>query len=101
MKKVAKVVAGLALTMSLVGCGSTAEPEKTVAKVPEDNKIQIFKMYDTEEGTYMLDPEAEFENVIFVERPEAEDMGIYGMHHGTEVTGVFDKEGWELSYIKK
>lgn len=94
MKNVLRVAAGLALTMSLAG-GSVTNAESV------QNEIPLFKMYDTEEGTYLLDPAAETENVIFVDKEEAIEWEVYEIHHGTKVTGLFDEEGWELEGIKK
>ena len=91
MKNVAKVVTGLALTLALVGC---TQEEKS-------NEIELFKMYDSQQGTFLLDPKAEEENVILVEPQEAKYWGVDDLHHGTKVIGIFDEEGWELLGIKE
>lgn len=94
MKKSVKASLALVLALGVAGCSNEA-------KAVENNEIQLFKMYDTEKGTYLLDPKAEYENVILVDKELAVEWEVYGIHHGTEVTGVFDEEGWELLDIKK
>lgn len=91
MNKAASIVASLVLSVSILTGASANEP--TV-------EISLFKMYDTTEGTYLLDPTSEYENVIFVDKEQAIKWGVYDMHHGTKVTGIFDETGWELHGIK-
>ena len=91
MKKVASIVAALTLSVGIL-TGASAK-ETTV-------EISLFKMYDTTEGTYLLDPSSDYENVIFVDKEQAIKWGVYKIHHGTKVIGVFDETGWELSDIK-
>lgn len=69
---------------------------------PQANQqLDIYYMYQDEYGMYFLDPEAEYENVIFVEYYDTSRWGIPAdIHHGTKLVGIFDKEGWELLGIQ-
>lgn len=75
--------------------------EQVKTKEGAPNVIKLFVMYSNDEGTYLLDPSAEFENVIYVDKVTAIKYGIYDLHHGTKVNGIFDKTDWDLLGIKK
>lgn len=83
----------LLAVVALAGCSNDAQGKET--------EIELFKMYDNAEGTYLLDPKAEVENVILVEKEQADEWSLDELHHGTKVTGIFDEEGWELLEIKE
>lgn len=63
--------------------------------------IEIYFMYGNDDGTYWLDPSAEYENVIYVGYDELEEWNIdYDrLHHGNMMIGLFDETGWELMEI--
>lgn len=60
--------------------------------------IELWYMYSNEDGTYWLDPSAEYENVIFVgyESLEEWNVSVDSLHHGNMMIGLFDETGWEL-----
>lgn len=91
MKKLISIGAALALSIGILLGASAKEPQV---------EIGLFKMYSTNEGTYLLDPNADYENVIFVDKAHAIKWGVYDMHHGTKIIGIFDETGWELEGIK-
>lgn len=73
-----------------------AEPD-IVVESENTVELDIFFMYENKKGGYFLEPKAEFENVIFIDKKEMENMNMdKDIHHGTKFTGVFDSEGWEL-----
>lgn len=80
--------------VALAGCSNDAQGKGA-------KEIELFKMYNDSKGTYLLDPEAEHENVILVEKEQAAEWKLDELHHGTKVTGIFDEEGWELLEIKE
>lgn len=62
----------------------------------ESNQTTLFYMYSNEEGHYLLDPLAEYENVIFVGH---DDFLITKeqAHHGNRFIGTFEDDTlWEL-----
>lgn len=69
--------------------------------VNEEQSIELFFMYGNEEGTYWLDPKAEYENVIWVDYESLIEWGIdfKELHHGNKKVGLFDETGWELFEI--
>lgn len=74
--------------------------EQVKAKEDAQKVIKLFVMYSNDEATYLLDPSAEFENVIYVDKANAIEWGIYNLHHGTKINGIFDKTGWDLLGVK-
>lgn len=82
------ILAGL-LSIGLAGCESPS------------NGVDLFYMYNNEEGAFFLDPSADVENVIFVDNDSLNDWDIpEDLHHGTKFVGEFDSTGWELNGIQ-
>lgn len=53
-----------------------------------------------ENGYYFHEPLAEFEDIIYVSHKDIYKWNKQDLELGDKVTGVFDKDGWELHYIK-
>lgn len=68
-------------------------------------QLDVFFMYGNENGTYWLEPSAEYENVVWIGYEDLKEWNIEfkSLHHGNKLIGTFDNEGWELfglEYIK-
>lgn len=59
-------------------------------------ELDLFYMYGDENGAFLLEPTAEYENVIFVPREMLEELEPFPTELGERFTGTFDAEGWEL-----
>lgn len=61
-------------------------------------ELDVFYMYSNEEGSYFLEPNAEYENVIFIDNDTLKEWNVNTdeLEHGMRYTGTFDKDGWEL-----
>lgn len=66
----------------------------------EHNQIELYYMYTNEDGTFLLDGNADTENVIYVSHDDmVEWIGsdyVNELHHGNKLIGTFDDDGWEL-----
>ena len=70
---------------------------------PEETKTEyeLFYMYGGPNGTYWLEPTAEYENTIYVDHASLEKWGIAPKQMGEKYIGTFDPTGWELQKIEK
>lgn len=66
----------------------------------ETQELELFYMYGDQEGAYFLEPQAEYENVIYVPRGTLDELPDFPTELGERFTGTFDSEGWELLSIK-
>lgn len=92
--KLNKLILSAITAVSLyTGLHINAEPQAQPA-----NQTTLFYMYSNEEGHYFLDPEAEYENVIFV---PLDDYYLSSPHHGDKFIGTFsDTDLWELEGLE-
>jgi len=62
----------------------------------DSNQTTLFYMYSNKNGHYFLDPLAEYENVILVEKADMPKLESK-LHHGKKFIGTFtDSDLWEL-----
>lgn len=62
----------------------------------ESNQTTLFYMYSNDNGHFFIDPLAEVENVIFVEKYDIPQLKGK-LHHGKRFIGTFvDESLWEL-----
>ncbi|MCL1700815.1 hypothetical protein [Lysinibacillus sp. Bpr_S20] len=72
----------------------------------KDNQTELFYMYSNKEGHFFLDPNAEFENVIYVglndyKIDENFKIDTAALHHGKKFIGTFaDDSLWELTGLE-
>lgn len=66
----------------------------------DDNQTTLYYMYSNDEGHYFLDPNQEYENVIYV---SLDDTYLdESVHHGDTFIGTFEDDTlWELVSIIK
>lgn len=76
-------------------------------EVVESDTVQldVFFMYGNENGTYWIEPSAEYENVIWIGYDDLKEWNIEfdELSHGNKLVGSFDETGWELfglEYVK-
>lgn len=73
----------------------------------KSNEATLFYMYSNNEGHYFLDPNSEYENLIYVGLNDWKvdsniKINTAKLHHGQKFIGTFDEEyEWELTGIKK
>lgn len=83
-------------------CTTVAEAVETLDdEEPKlaDNQAYLYYMYKDETGHYLLDPSAEYENVIYVS-PDMLTLEV-DIHHGTRFIGKFaDETKWDLIGLK-
>lgn len=74
-----------------------AHEAEIVSPSYDEIELEIFYMYSNKEGSYFLEPTAEFENVIFIDKQSMDNMHMgKNIHHGAKFIGVFDSTGWDL-----
>ena len=76
---------------------------KVTINQPEETKTEyeLFYMYGGPNGTYWLEPTAEYENTIYVDHASLEEWGIAPKQMGEKYIGTFDPSGWDLLKIEK
>jgi len=99
MKKLLVIFTALLLSIGFMNIDK-AEALTSEKQELQDNQSYLFYMYSNENGHYFLDPEAEYENVIWIGKNDFDNMPK-DLHHGDKIIGVFvDDEKWELESIK-
>lgn len=82
----------------------TEDVKSDTVQVSDDTTIEldVFYMYSNGDGTYWLDPTADYENVVFIGYDALEEWNIDfdELHHGNQYLGTFDETGWELLDLK-
>ncbi len=72
----------------------------------KSNQTELFYMYSNETGHYFLDPNVEFENVIYVGLNDylvdsSFKIDTTSLHHGQKFIGTFaDDTLWELTGLE-
>lgn len=94
MKKILVVLLSLTLSMFFITYEANA---KTIEL--KENEAYLYYMYSTKEGHFFLDPDSEYENVIFI---GYDDFKFTKLHHGKKYIGIFyDSTKWELEGMKE
>lgn len=65
-----------------------------------EQELDIFYMYGNKGGSYFLEPQAEYENLIYINQSDLNDWDITPTEPGQRFTGTFDPTGWELLNLK-
>ena len=66
----------------------------------QNKELELFYMYGNTTGSYFLEPEAEYENLIYVSQSDLNDWDITPTEPGQKFTGIFDSTGWDLLNLK-
>lgn len=89
------ILLGCALIIAILGVFvETIQAEK------DNQELDIFYMYGNRTGAYFLEPQAEYENLIYVSQSDLNDWDITPTEPGQKFIGTFDAAGWELLNLK-
>lgn len=66
----------------------------------QNKELELFYMYGNTTGSYFLEPQAEYENLIYVSQSDLNDWDITPTEPGQKFTGTFDPTGWDLITLK-
>lgn len=64
-----------------------------------NQELDVFYMYGNSTDTYWLEPQAEYENVIYVPRGTLDEWGIEPTQLGERYKATFDPTGWDILAI--
>lgn len=90
MKKLFTTLLLMALSIAII---TPVQASQTL----QDNEAYLYYMYSNKEGHYFLEPNSEFENVIFIGHS---DFKFSKLRHGKKYIGIFeDQTKWDLENI--